>query len=352
MSRFNMPAAINAQDQEFAYNHLFGLKYEPNSGYWGKLSYQFARLCIYINGKIDSNAISNIHQLTNEQSAIVLTILHRNPNKFKEEPYTKDFLKKFNLNSTILNSKNDQLFSKVAQLGNSQLLGKLLQLKPHARLTRKPLEQAVMKGDILSIDLLLNKDVDWTIEMIKRQNISLLDYAPNAEIFLYLVDKGQRQINQEEIFDSIKEESSKLDFKLYKEVIKKLNLNNLDFVTLLIYSNLFTNRKKIEILFEILKEKNEEDIQDIISKCNTILQEYPKHAFRRKWAGGEDERSVTIKNSDANLPLKEQFNKLVELHFPTYLEVSFPKEDRFFHSVRSIREYCDNYISRWRSSSH
>lgn len=308
MCRFSMPAAMKYEDKVFVYEHLYGLKKDPKSGLLGKASYHLWRVWIHITGGrvVFKDAISNIANLTSEQKAIILVTLHRNPKRYTRHIYTNKFLDLISkdlvytnlMDSDLINKKNANLVRSCAAIGDHILLGKLLELKPKAKVTSQnysghgynPLMCAAIVGDVESAKLLLNKGANINEQDPTGQRRTLLEMAitegkNNDGIFNFLSEKFDRETIVKTVLSQNGLEHLSLD--VYKKIMPNLNLTQEELASLIYQENQRANSDKMPFFLELVLAKPKEESDAILLACSKKFENEIERCEGRK-SGSSD----------------------------------------------------------------
>lgn len=313
MCRFSMPAAMKYEDRAFVYEHLYGLKEDQNGGCLKKATYHFCCAWIHITGgSVDEAAISKIATLTSEQKAIILVTLHRNPKRYTQHAYTTAFLHSIRsklfyqslMETDLINKKNANLVSSCASFGDHILLGKVLELKPRAKVNSQnyngysPLMLAAIVGDVDSSKLLLAKGANINEKYSTGLEQTLLDVAVECsekgknrdDIFNFLSEQFDRETRVKAIQSSGGLQNLSLD--VYKETLPKLNLTKKELASLIYQENKRANSDKMPFFLELILAKPKAESNEFLLACdekfNKRIENY--EAWLRKKNDPEERR--------------------------------------------------------------
>lgn len=330
MCGFSIPKTLNEADSTFVYKQLFGLERKENSGFLGSVSYYLSRMWINLTGgTIVKGAISQIVSLTDEQIAVVLATLHRNPKKFAEHPEALEFLRKIKIrDSSVLTSKNVELIYYTAEIGRSVLLKKLLELKPNANVNAKnrygqtAIIMAALSGEVNTIKLLHEKGADLTVKVQNDVNRSLLEYLAllkrdhaKDESFLYLYKT--KIFDDETVFRAMLEGAFHLSIEMYKTLLSELKLD-------------FTNQ--VSLFLEICERRSEDEAKEMLTFLKSKLEKREMETLiescQAKIASRINSSTESLRSSSSNyketyrdslnnaLAFRTKFNEIIKQDFP------------------------------------
>lgn len=230
---FNIPETLKKSDIDFIYSHLFDLKTPTQGRLWSRICQLPHIWKNYTDVEINSKAALKIDTLTDEQKAVILAVLHENPEKFQGHSYTEQFLNNIGLN-TNFSLKSKELIERVIITGNREIIKKFLEIEKES--------QAAL------VELIDD------IEIEKKETIFKSLYEA-------------KQLDDSTVIRIITDISAISIFTLdtYKRVLPQLKLSHSDMATLLIFSK---EQSKLEYFNEyILENFSDEDVTKISFHC-------------------------------------------------------------------------------------